>query len=36
MRCIFLVLNNCTKYCPKKRKQDRNEIGAMHFLDEIC
>jgi len=22
----------CTKYCQKKRQQDRNEIDAMHFF----
>ena len=33
VRCIFLVLNKCTKYCQKnKRQEDRNEIGAMYFF----
>jgi len=32
VRCIFLVLNKCTKYCQKKRQHDVNEIGAMHFF----
>jgi len=31
VRWIFLVL--CTKYCQKrKRQEDMNEIGAMHFF----
>ena len=31
VRCIFLVLNKCTKYY-KKRQQDMNEIDAIHFF----
>ena len=33
MRCIFLVLNKCIKYCQKEKKQqNKNKIGAMHFF----